>query len=169
MASWGRQLLLRIWPIQLAFPCRILFRSVLLSPMRSSTSLVTFSGHFIFSILLQRHIWMLSEYFRSNVLSAQVSEPYKTIFRIRHQTNFFPSSMFSLLVKSDIFLLMLHWQKKKNVKFVLLIYWTCPFPEARIKESSYINNSVLRYVMLTAPEELNLSSFSRTRSHVCGC
>ena len=33
MASWRRQFLLRIWPIQLAFLRRILFRSILFSPM----------------------------------------------------------------------------------------------------------------------------------------
>ena len=47
MASWRRQFLVRIWPIHLAFLCRILFRSVLFSPIRSRTcSLVTFSDHF---------------------------------------------------------------------------------------------------------------------------
>ena len=52
-ASWKRQFLLRIWPIQLLFLRRILFRCVLSSPIRSRTcSLVTFSDHFIFSILL---------------------------------------------------------------------------------------------------------------------
>ena len=37
MTSWRRQFLLRIWPIQLAFLRRILFRSVLFSPIRSRT------------------------------------------------------------------------------------------------------------------------------------
>jgi hypothetical protein len=66
-------------------------------------SLVPFSGHFIFSIFLQHHISKLSKYFRSNFLSVQVSEPYKAMLQIYHLTNFFLSSMFSLLVKSDIF------------------------------------------------------------------
>ena len=35
MASWRRQFLLRIWPIQLAFLLRILFRSFLFSPIHS--------------------------------------------------------------------------------------------------------------------------------------
>ena len=53
VASWRRQFLLRIGPIQLAFLWRILFRSVLFSPIRSRTcSLVSFSDHFTFSILL---------------------------------------------------------------------------------------------------------------------
>jgi hypothetical protein len=70
--------LLRIWPIQLTFLLRILFRSVLFSPIRSSTcSLVTFSDYFIFSILLQHQISKLSKYFRCNFLSTQVSDPYK--------------------------------------------------------------------------------------------
>ena len=57
MASWTGQFLLRIWPNQLAFQCKILFRSDVFSPIRSRTcSLVTFSDHFIFSILLQHHI-----------------------------------------------------------------------------------------------------------------
>ena len=41
----------QIWPIQLAILHRILFKSVLFSPIRSRTcSLVTFSDHFVFSI-----------------------------------------------------------------------------------------------------------------------
>ena len=74
MASWRRQFLLRIWTIQLAFLRRILFISVLLFPI---CSLVTSSGHFIFSIPLQHHISELSKYFRTNFLSVQVSKPYK--------------------------------------------------------------------------------------------
>ena len=51
---------LRIWPIQLDFLGRILFRSVLFSPISSRTCwLVTFSEHFTFSILLLHHIWKL--------------------------------------------------------------------------------------------------------------
>ena len=62
MASRRRQFLLRIWPNQLAFLRWILFIGVLFSPTRSITcSLVTYSGHFIFSIFLQ-----LSKYFSSN-------------------------------------------------------------------------------------------------------
>ena len=42
--SWRRQFILKIWPIQLTFLRRILFRNVLFSPIRSRTcSLVTFS------------------------------------------------------------------------------------------------------------------------------
>ena len=69
--EYRRQFLLRIWPIQLIFPRRILFRSVLFSPIQSGTCsllVVTFSDNFIFSILLQHHIWKLSKYFRSNFL-----------------------------------------------------------------------------------------------------
>ena len=44
--SWSRQFLLRIWPIQLTFLGRILFRSVLFSPIYSRTSsLITFTYH----------------------------------------------------------------------------------------------------------------------------
>ena len=70
MASWRRQFLLRIWPIHLAFLRRILFIiSVLFSTIRSRIcSLVTFSDHLIFSILLQHHISKLSKCFRSNFL-----------------------------------------------------------------------------------------------------
>jgi hypothetical protein len=76
IVSWRRQFLLKIWPIQLAFLRRILFRSVFFYPKRSRTcSLVTFSDHFIFFILLQHHISKLFKYFRSNFLSVQVSEP----------------------------------------------------------------------------------------------
>ena len=81
MASLRRQFLLSIWPIQLTFLLKILFWSVLWSLIRPRTcSLVTFSDYFIFSIFLQHHISKLSEYFRSNFLSIQVSEPFKTIF-----------------------------------------------------------------------------------------
>ena len=108
IASWRRQFILRIWPIQLAFPGRILFRSVLFSPigLRSRTcSLLSYSDHFIFHILLQHYISKLSKYFRSNFLSIQFSEPHKAILLTKHLTTFFLSSMFSFLVKSDIFML----------------------------------------------------------------
>ena len=80
LASWRRQFLLRIWRIQLTFLRSILFKSVPFSSTYSTfCSLVTFSGHFIFSILLQHHISKLSEYFSFNFLSVQVSEPYKAM------------------------------------------------------------------------------------------
>jgi len=47
----------------------------------------------------------LFKYFRSSFLSVQISEPYKAMLQTYHLTDFFMSSMFSLLVKSDIFLL----------------------------------------------------------------
>ena len=76
MASWRRQFLLRNWPIQLVFQRRILFRSVLFSPIRLITSsLVTPTGHFIISILLQHRILKFSNYFFIPVLSVPVSEP----------------------------------------------------------------------------------------------
>ena len=69
----------QVWPILLAFLRTILFRSVLFSPIRSRTCLlVTFSDHFIISILFQ-HISKFSKYFRSNFLSIQVSEPYRAM------------------------------------------------------------------------------------------
>ena len=103
IASWRIQFLLRIWPVQLVFLFRILFISVLFSPIRLRTlSLVTFSDCFIFSILLQHNSLKLSKYFRSDFHSVQVFEPYISMLQI---INFFPSSMFSLLVNSDIFLL----------------------------------------------------------------
>ena len=81
MASWRRQFLLRIWPIQLAFLRRILFRSVLFSPIRLRTcSLVTFYNHFIFPILLHHHISKFSKYFRTSFLSVQVSLPPNILF-----------------------------------------------------------------------------------------
>ena len=106
MPSWRRQFLLRIWAIQFTFLRRILFRSVLFSPIRSRTgSLVTFSDHFIFSVFLQNYLSKPSKYFRSNFLSVQISELYKAMLQKQHLTNFFLSSMFSLLDKSDICLL----------------------------------------------------------------
>ena len=87
------------------FSTMILLRSVLFSPICSITcSLVTFSGHFIFSILHQHHISKLFKYFRSNFLSAQVSESYKTMLQTYHLTNFFLSSVTSLPVNGDFFL-----------------------------------------------------------------
>ena len=95
MESWGRQFFLRIWPIQLAFLRRRLFRSVLISPKRSKTcSLVSFFGYFIFFILLQHYISKISKYFLSKFLNVQVSEPYKAMLQTKHLTNFFLSSMF---------------------------------------------------------------------------
>ena len=77
MSSWRRQFLARIWPNQLTF-----LRSVFFSPISSRpVSLVPFPDHFIFYILLQHHISKLSKYFRSNFLSFQVSEPYKTLLK----------------------------------------------------------------------------------------
>ena len=73
MPSWWRQFLLRIWPIQLAFLRRILFTSVLFSPIRSRTcSLVTFSNHFISLFLLHYHFSKFPKYFCSNFPSVQV-------------------------------------------------------------------------------------------------
>ena len=67
----------------ISFLRRILFRSVFFSPIRSRTlSLVTFSYHFIFSILLQQHISKLSKHFCSNFLSVQISEQYKAMLQI---------------------------------------------------------------------------------------
>jgi hypothetical protein len=73
----------------------------LLSYMVKNFFLVIFSDHFIFSILLQHRISKLSKYFRSNFLSVQVSEIYKAMLQTQRVT----SSMFSLIVKSGIFVL----------------------------------------------------------------
>ena len=82
MASRIRQFILRILPVQFAFLLRILFISLLFSPIRSRTSSsVNFYDHFIFSIFLQHHIWKLSKYFLSNFLSVQVSEPYRAMLQ----------------------------------------------------------------------------------------
>ena len=60
----------------------LLFRTVFFSPIRSRTcSLVTFSGHYIFSILLQHRISRLTKYFSSNNLSVQVSELYNAMLQ----------------------------------------------------------------------------------------
>jgi hypothetical protein len=82
MASWTRQFLLRIWPTQLNFLRRILFRSSLFSSTRSRTSsLVTFSSHFSSSILLQYHVSKLFKYIRSNFHSVQVSELFSALLQ----------------------------------------------------------------------------------------
>ena len=84
---WIRQFPLRICLVQLVLLCRILFRSVVFSSIHSRTSsLVTFSDHIIFSILLQYHSSKLSKYFHYNFLSVQVSEPNK--LQKWHLTNF---------------------------------------------------------------------------------
>jgi hypothetical protein len=63
MASRRRQFLFRIWPIQLVFLWRILFRSVIFSPISSRTySLDNFSDNFIFSILHKHLISKLCKY-----------------------------------------------------------------------------------------------------------
>ena len=46
MALWRKPFLLKRWPIQLAFLCRIFFRRVFFTLIRSRTSIVTFLGHF---------------------------------------------------------------------------------------------------------------------------
>ena len=78
MVSRRGQFLLITWPIQFSFLCRIFFDRIFFSPIRSRTSsLVTFSGHYIFSILLQYNISKLSRCFRSNFLNNQDSEANK--------------------------------------------------------------------------------------------
>ena len=72
MASWRRQFLRGIWPIQLTF---LRWKWPLLSYSPRTCSLVTFSDNFILFIFLQHYISKLSKDFRSNFLSIQVSEP----------------------------------------------------------------------------------------------
>ena len=103
MASWRRQFLLKICQIKLAFLLRILFRSVFSAVCSKISSLITFSGHFIVSILLQHHL-KLSKYFYSNFLSVHVSEPHNIMLQIKHLANIILNSMFSLLVNSNNFL-----------------------------------------------------------------
>ena len=93
LASGRRWFLRRICPIQLTFIPRILFKSV--SSFLTSF-FVNFSGYFIFSTLLQHHIFKLFKYLCANFL--QVSEPCITL------TKFFLKSMFRLLFKTAIFL-----------------------------------------------------------------
>ena len=75
-----RQILRKMWPIQLAFrfiiSCRIFLCSLTLS---NTSSFLTWSVQLIFSILLQHHISKLSRCFLSAARSVQVSAPYKTI------------------------------------------------------------------------------------------
>ena len=98
MASWRRQFLLRMTD-PIGFSTKDII-CVLFSPIRSRTcSLVTFSHHFIFSILLQHHISKLSRYFRSIFLVSRSLSHIKQCSK--HLTNFFLSSLFSLLVNSD--------------------------------------------------------------------
>jgi hypothetical protein len=120
MSSWGRQIPLRIWPIQLVFLHRILFRRVFSCVHSRSFSLVTFYDHLIFSILLQHHIPNLSKYFCSNFLNVQVCEAYKAMLQTWHITNFLLSSMFS-----DKFLLnaSLAMQIRLNVLCEITIYF----------------------------------------------
>ena len=77
-----RQLLRKMWPIQLAFrlliSCRIFLRSLTLS----NTPFLTWSVQLIFSILLQHHISKLSRCFWSTARSVQVSAPYKALLQI---------------------------------------------------------------------------------------
>jgi hypothetical protein len=66
----------------IGFLCKILFRrSVLYSLIHSiASSLVTFSDHFIFSILFQHHILKLFKYFSSN-FNILVYEPYSALLQ----------------------------------------------------------------------------------------
>ena len=72
MTSCRRQFLLRIWQFQLTFLRRILFRSVLFTSIRWRTySLVHFTDHFTFSILLQHHF---SKLFKRLAMNIQFSD-----------------------------------------------------------------------------------------------
>ena len=67
-----RQCLFRICPIQLPYLRRILFRSLLFSPIRSRTSsLVTFTDNLI-SPLSSSPTFRISKYFCSNFLSLKM-------------------------------------------------------------------------------------------------
>ena len=76
ITCFRRQFLLKMWPIQLAFPFLISCRIFLCSSTLSNTSsFLTWSVQLIFSILLQDHISNLSRYFWSAARSVQVSAP----------------------------------------------------------------------------------------------
>ena len=60
----------------------IIYKRPLLTYKLKHSPLVTFSGHFIFSILLQHRNCKLSKYFLSNFISVHVSEPYKAMLKI---------------------------------------------------------------------------------------
>ena len=78
-----RQILRKMWPIQLAFRFRISRRIFLCSLTQSNTSsFLTWSIQLIFSILLQHHISKLSTYFWSAARSVQVSTPYKAMLQM---------------------------------------------------------------------------------------
>jgi hypothetical protein len=78
-----RQILRKMWPIQLAFrlliSCRIFLCSLTLS---ITSSFLTWSVQLIFSILLHHHISKISRCFWSTARSVQVSAPYKAILQI---------------------------------------------------------------------------------------
>jgi len=78
-----RQLLRKMWPIQLAFcfliSCRIFLCSLTVS---NTSSFLTWSVQLIFSFLLQHHISKLSRYFWSAAQSVQVSAPYKAMLQM---------------------------------------------------------------------------------------
>ena len=83
ITCFRRQFLRKMWPIQLAFRCRISRRIFLCSLTWSNTSsFLTWSIQLIFSILLQHHISKLSRYFWSAARSVQVSAPYKAMLQM---------------------------------------------------------------------------------------
>jgi len=106
ITCFRRQFLRKMWPIQLAFhfliSCRIFLCSLTLS---NTSSLLTWSVQFIFSIHLQHHISKLSMYFWSAAWSIQVSAPYKAMLQMWHFTSFFLKFKSNLLVKRVFFLL----------------------------------------------------------------
>jgi len=84
-----RQLLHKMWPIQLAFllftVCRIFLSS--LTPF--NTSFLTRSAQPIVSILLQHHISELFGYFWTTFRSVQFSAPHKAMIKMQHFTGSF--------------------------------------------------------------------------------
>jgi len=108
ITCFRRQLLRKMWPIQLAsrflISCRIFLCSLTLN---NTSSFLTWSVQLIFSILLQHHISKLSRYFWSTARSVKVSAPYKTMLKMWHFTSFFLKFNSNLLVKLVIICIIL--------------------------------------------------------------
>ena len=81
ITCFRRQVLRKMWPIQLNFLLCIVYMIFISSLTLCNTSYLTWSGQPI-SILLQHHISKLTKCFISSVRSVPVSAPYKATLQI---------------------------------------------------------------------------------------
>jgi hypothetical protein len=90
IVCFRRQLLHKMWPIQLAFLLFIASRIFLYSlTLCNTSSFLKWLVQLIFSILLQNHISKLPSYFWSTLWSVQVLAPHNAVYQMYYITGCF--------------------------------------------------------------------------------